>query len=254
MRVIRGIALPLAFFAAVVAAWQYGAAWAHISPQLLPPPSAVLRTIAEMHPLLLRHTLPTALGFVASFALASALGFALGAALTEFWQLRQAIYPHIVLFQLTPKIAVAPLFTIWLGVGPLSTVTLAVFLSFFPVLIGTVSGLTGTDPASLRLCRSLTATGWQTFRYVRLPYALPHIFDGLKIAATMSITGLILGEFVAAQAGLGYVVLFASSIGETRLLLAAVAFLCLMGLALYGLVAGLQRLVMGILHEQSLPL
>jgi NitT/TauT family transport system permease protein len=89
---------------------------------------------------------------------------------------------------------------------------------------------------------------------VRLPYALPHLFDGLKIAATMSLTGLIVGEFVAAQAGLGYVVLFASSIGETRRLLAAVALLCLLGLALYGLVAGVQRVVMrwfSLAHEPA---
>src|SRR5262249_48320075 len=150
----------------------------------------------------------------------------------------------IVLFQLTPKIVVAPLFIIWLGVGSTSTLALAVFLSFFPVLIATLSGLGATPSAALGLCSSLTASGWQTFRHVRLPYALPHLFDGLKIAATMSLTGLIVGEFVAAQAGLGYVVLFASSIGETRLLLAAVALLCLLGLALYGLVAGAQRVVM----------
>jgi NitT/TauT family transport system permease protein len=242
--VTRRIALPLAFFAAVLVAWQYAGVWAHVSPKLLAPPTDVLRAIGETLPLLLQNALPTTVAFVASFVLASLLGFAAGAVLTASRRLHQALYPHIVLFQLTPKIAMAPLFIIWLGVGPASTVALAVLLSFFPVLIATATGLIGTDPACLRLCRSLKATRWQTFRYVRLPYALPHIFDGLKIAATMSLTGLIVGEFVAAQTGLGYVVLFASSIGETRLLLAAVAFLCLIGLVLYGLVAGTQRLVM----------
>jgi NitT/TauT family transport system permease protein len=242
--VMRRIVLPLGLFAAVLAVWQYGSAWAHISPKLLASPSDVLRAIDDTLPLLLQHAVPTAIAYVASFVLASILGFVLGTALAASRRLRQAIYPHIVLFQLTPKIAVAPLFIIWLGVGAASTLAMAVLLSFFPVLIATVSGITGTDAGSLRLCRALTATRWQTFRYVRLPYALPHIFDGLKIAATISLTGLIVGEFVAAQAGLGYVVLFASSIGETSLLLAAVAFLCLIGLVLYGLVAGAERLVM----------
>ena len=112
------------------------------------------------------------------------------------------------------------------------------------MLIATLSGLGGTDAAALRLCRSLTASNWQTFRYVRLPYALPHIFDGLKIAATVSLTGLIVGEFVTAQSGLGYLVLFASSVGETGLVFAAIAFLCALGLALYGLVAAAQHLTM----------
>ncbi len=157
---------------------------------------------------------------------------------------RQAIYPHIVLFQLVPKIAVAPLFIIWLGVGPESCLAFAIFLAFFPALVGTVTGLTGTDRNSLLLCRSLTATTWQTFRHVRLPYALPHIFDGMKVGATMSLTGLIVGEFVTAQSGLGYLVLFASSEEETGLVFAAVAFLCVIGLALYGAVALTQYLVM----------
>ena len=240
----RRIALPIAFFIAAMAVWQFGAAWAHISPRLLPRPSEVLSALDEMRPLLVQHAIPTAIGLVASFLLSSILGFVLGVALTASRRFRQAIYPHIVLFQLTPKIAVAPLFIIWLGVGPPSTLTLAVFLSFFPVLISTVSGLTGTDPSMVRLCRSLTATRWQIFHRVRLPYALPHIFDGLKISATLSLTGLIVGEFVAAQQGLGYVVLFASSVGETRLLLAAVAILCVMGLVLYGFVVAAQRLLM----------
>src|SRR6516165_7443884 len=136
--------------------------------------------------------------FVVSFLAASGIGVCMGAAIAAWKGLRQAIYPHVVLFQLVPKIAVAPLFIVWLGVGPQSRLAFAVRLSFFPVLIATVAGLSGTDRGSLQLCRSLTATPWQTYRWVRLPYAVPHIFDGLKIGATMSLTGLVVGEFVTA--------------------------------------------------------
>lgn len=240
----RQIALPVGLFVLVLVLWQLAVGWAHISANLLAPPSDVARAIRDTFPLLLQHAGPTAAQFVASFILSSLVGFGLGSLLAASRRLRQAVYPHIVLFQLMPKIAVAPLFIIWLGVGPASTLAFAVFLSFFPVLVATVTGLTGTDINSLRLCSSLTASGWQTFRFVRLPYALPQIFDGLKIAATMSLTGLIVGEFVTAQSGLGYIVLFASSVGETGLVFAAIAFLCALGLELYGLVVAAQHLTM----------
>jgi NitT/TauT family transport system permease protein len=238
------LALPIGFGALVLLAWEYGVVRGGISPSLLVPPSEVWRVIRTTYPLLLAQSVPTCVQLVVGFLAASTIGIVLGMLMTASTLLRQAIYPHIVLFQLVPKIAIAPLFIVWLGVGPQSRLAFAMFLSFFPVLIATVAGLSGTDRSSLQLCRSLTATGWQTFHWVRLPYAVPHIFDGLKIGATMSLTGLVVGEFVTAQAGLGYLVLFASSAAETGLVFAAVAFLCVIGLALYGAVALAERIVM----------
>jgi NitT/TauT family transport system permease protein len=244
LRAWRRILLPAGFAVVSLLAWQYGVVWAKLRPNLLVPPSEIWRVTTVAYPLLMRHAVPTALQLVLSFAAAVAVGFGIGAALTGSKRLRQAIYPHIVLFQLMPKVAVAPLFIIWLGVGPISSVAFAVFLGFFPMLIATIGGLTNTDGDSLRLCRSLTATPWQTFRYVRLAYALPYLFDGMKLTAIMSLTGLIVGEFVAAQSGLGYLVLFAASIVETGLMFAAIGLLSLIGLALYGAIALAQYLVM----------
>jgi NitT/TauT family transport system permease protein len=241
---IRRVALPTGLAGLVLVLWQYGLGWAKVSPTLLVPPSEIWRVILTTYPLLLQHAVPTGLQLVAGFLIATATGVVLGTAIAASRRLRQAIYPHIVLFQLVPKIAVAPLFIIWLGVGAASSLTFTIFIAFFPMLVATVAGLTGTDRSSLRLCRALTATRWQTFRFVRLPFALPHIFDGMKLAAIMSLTGLIVGEFIAAQSGLGYLVLFASSVVETGLLFAAVAFLCVIGLALYGVVALIQAIVM----------
>jgi NitT/TauT family transport system permease protein len=240
----RRILLPIGLAAILLLLWQYGVVWARLRPSLIVPPSEIWRVTTVAYPLLLRHAVPTALQFLLSFVAAAAVGFGLGAALTASRRLRQALYPHIVLFQLMPKVAVAPLFIVWLGVGPVSSVSFAVFLAFFPMLIATMTGLTSTDADSLRLCRSLTATRWQTFLHVRLAYALPYIFDGLKLAAIMSLTGLIVGEFVAAQSGLGYLVLFSASIVETGLMFAAIGFLSIIGLALYGAVALVQYLVM----------
>lgn len=252
-RAWRRILLPSGLGVLVLVAWQVGVVWAKVPPTLLVTPSAILRVMAATYPLLLKNALPTVIELAISFVAAAILGFCLGIVLTASRRLRQALYPHIVLFQLMPKIAVAPLFIIWLGVGPVSSLAFAIFLGFFPMLVATMSGLISTDRSSLQLCRALTATPWQTFRHVRLPYALAYIFDGMKLVTIMTMAGLIVGEFVAAQSGLGYLVLFASSISETGLLFAAVVCLCAVGLTLYGAVALAEHLVVRRLGVPPLP-
>jgi len=150
---------------------------------------------------------------------------------------REALYPNIVMFQLIPKIALAPLFIVWLGVGSRSCIVVAIFIAFFPVVVSTATGLVSAKPEVLQLCRSLTASEWQTFRLARFPYAMPFVFAGMKVGVTMAMIGVIVGEFITAQAGLGYIIMFASSAGETATVLAAIVLLCAIGLALFGLVA-----------------
>jgi NitT/TauT family transport system permease protein len=152
-------------------------------------------------------------------------------------RVEQAFWPHILIFQLVPKVAVAPLFIIWLGMGPTSRLCFAVFLSFFPIAVSTAAGFRSVDRTVLRLCQSLTASRWQVFFRVRMPYAIPHIFAGLKVGATVAIIGVVVGEFVTAQEGLGYIIMFASSAAETALVFAAIGMLCVIGLGLYGAVA-----------------
>jgi NitT/TauT family transport system permease protein len=181
--------------------------------------------------------LPTTLETIVSFTIAGALGVGLAVAITLSDWVREALYPNIVLFQLIPKVALAPLFIIWLGVGSQSCVTFGVFISFFPVVVSTASGLVGASPDTLRMCRSLAASKWQIFCSIRFPYAMPFIFAGMKVGVTMAMIGVIVGEFITAQIGLGYIIMFASSAGETATVLAAIVLLCVAGLVLYGIVA-----------------
>jgi NitT/TauT family transport system permease protein len=181
--------------------------------------------------------LPTTVETVESFLIATLLGVALGIAITFSARTREALYPNIVLFQLIPKIALAPLFIVWLGVGSPSRLTFAVFIGFFPVVVSTAAGLVSAKPDAIRLCHSLTASPWQIFRMVRFPFAVPYIFAGMKIGVTMAMIGVIVGEFITAQAGLGYIIMFASSAAETALVLAAIVLLCGIGLLLFGAVA-----------------
>ena len=151
-------------------------------------------------------------------------------------RLEQALFPHLVLFQIVPKIALAPLFVIWFGVGSESRLIFALFLSFFPIAAATAGGLARTKPEALRLCAALTASSWRTFISVRVPFAIPSIFAGLKMGMTMALIGTIVGEFVTGQQGLGYIIMFAAASADSALTFAALALLCVVGLAVYGAV------------------
>ena len=236
-RIGRGVLLPLGFAVLATLAWESLCRVARISPALLPPPSAVWMVLSENYGILFEHAWPTTIESVVSFGLATLLGIALAVAITFSAWVREALYPNIVMFQLIPKIALAPLFIVWLGVGSKSCIVVAIFIAFFPVVVSTATGLVSAKPEVLLLCRSLTASEWQTFRLARFPYAMPFVFAGMKVGVTMAMIGVIVGEFITAQAGLGYIIMFAASAGETATVLAAIVLLCVIGLVLFGLVA-----------------
>jgi NitT/TauT family transport system permease protein len=233
----RVVGLPLAFAVLVVIGWELACRFFNIAPLLLPPPSAVWEVLSSNYQILLDQAVPTTFETVASFVIATAVGVSLAVLITFSEWVREALYPNIVAFQLVPKVALAPLFIVWLGVGSQSCVTFGVFIAFFPVVVSTATGLVSVSPETVRMCRSLTASKWQVFRLARFPYAMPFIFAGMKVGVTMAMIGVIVGEFVTAQIGLGYIIMFASSSGETATVLAAIVLLCAIGLVLYGLVA-----------------
>jgi NitT/TauT family transport system permease protein len=236
-RLGRLVLLPLGFALVVLVAWELFCRASRISPVLLPPPSAVWSVLSNNWEILFQHSVPTTLETIISFVAATLLGVALAVAITFSTWVREALYPNIVMFQLIPKIALAPLFIVWLGVGSKSCIVVAIFIAFFPVVVSTATGLVSAKPEVLQLCRSLTASEWQMFRLARFPYAMPFVFAGMKVGVTMAMIGVIVGEFITAQAGLGYIIMFASSAGETATVLAAIVLLCGIGLALFGLVA-----------------
>ncbi len=242
--VLRKIAQPVAAAAVFLLAWEILVRIYQIKPAFLPPPSAILLAMAAQWEILLKNAVPTALESLGGFVLSVVVGVMLGALLTFSRASRDYLYPNVVLFQLVPKVAVAPLFMLWLGIDWQSRVAIAFFIAFFPIVISTVSGLNAVDPTLLRLFRSLTANEWQVFMKVRVPMSLPFVFNGMKISMTLAIIGVIVGEFVTSQRGLGYIILFAGSRLETALVLAAILVLCIVGLLLYGIVALAEHLIM----------
>jgi NitT/TauT family transport system permease protein len=230
------IALPIATAAAVIVLWEVVVRIAKIPSVILPPPSEVLATLLRIYPLLLQHAVPTMVETVIGFVLATVLGVALAIVITYSPIWRAALYPNLILFQLIPKVALAPLFIVWLGIGTESRLAFALFISFFPIVISMATGLSEVDRPAIRMCRALTATEWQQFVNVRFPYSLPYLFSGMKVGITMAMIGVIVGEFITSQAGLGYLIVFATSRAETAVIIAAITVLCALGLALYGAV------------------
>jgi NitT/TauT family transport system permease protein len=236
--------LPIAFAGLLALAWEMGTRGNTGSATAMPPLSEVMYILAAHYPLLLHQAASTALECTFGFLLAVVLGIVLGGMIAYSSMLSAAFYPQIVAFQIIPKIALAPLFIVWLGVGTSSRLAFTVFSAFFPVVIATLTGLRMTPANLIDLCRASAAPPWRVFLSVRFPLALPHIFSGLKIAVTMALIGEIVAEFITAQIGLGYIIKFAASNMETALVLAALFLLCALGFLLFGAVSLSQRVVM----------
>jgi NitT/TauT family transport system permease protein len=241
LRDLRPVILPVATAAAVLLLWQIAVMALRVPAVILPSPTEIAYDLWRGWPVLLYHALPTTLDSLMAFCMATAL--VVGIAITYSPLLRDMLYPNLVLFQLIPKIALAPLFVVWLGISSESRVAFAAFVSFFPIVISAALGFASTEATTLRLCRSLTASEWQSFVMVRFPFALPAIFSGMKIAMTMAIIGVIIGEFISAKAGLGFYILYASSRMETGIIFAALFVLCVIGVGLFGAVALAEMLV-----------
>ncbi len=205
---VRRIIFPILTTVVIIALWEVTVRIAHVPKFILPPPSDVLRSFAAdvwsvpMWTSLGVTTSETLLGF----AFGSLLGITLGILIGEFPIIDEAIYPLIVAFQAMPKVAIAPLLLLWFGFGIGSKVAIAALLAFFPLLVNTVLGLHASDLQQEELMKSLAARRSQIFLMVRLRNALPSIFAGLELAMVFSVIGAIVGEFVGARAGLGYVI------------------------------------------------
>ncbi len=234
---------PALVFLFFLAAWQLVVVYTHVPVTTLPAPSNVLAALIENREALMGHTLHTLFEALAGFLFAACLGLAIGLAMNLSQFLRDMLYPNLVALQVIPKIALAPLFIVWFGIGAESKLILATFISFFPVAIGTATGLMETDAGALRLCRVLQATRLQTLIQVRLPYALPFVFSGLKVASTMAMIGVVVAEFISAQRGLGYFILNASSRIDTPAVMAAIVLLCISGMGLFALTDLLERAI-----------
>ena len=193
---------------------------------------------------LLLHTGITSLEVAAGFALGAALGAAIGFVLGLAPRAELILSPYILALQIAPKVAFAPLFVMWLGFTVYPKILVAVLIVFFPVMVNVLSAVRTIDPDLVNLARSFSATRWQIFRMIEVPAAMPSLFAGLRIASTLAVIGVVVGELVGGNKGLGYLLVFGEGQGNTAMVFVSIIFLTAIGIVAYGLVVLAERRVL----------
>jgi NitT/TauT family transport system permease protein len=223
--------------------WEALTRWSGFPEFMLPSPQAVTNRLirALSDGTLLRHTWVTLTEVLGGLALGLSVATLLGYSLAKSRTVERLLAPYIVASQSVPVVAIAPLLVIWFGPGRISKLLISGLIVFFPVLVNTIVGVRSV-PEDLRdLMRSLRATRWQIFTKLEVPAALPIVFGGLKVGATLSVIGAVVGEFVGADEGLGFLINVGRGLYDTALVFVVVFDLIGMALTLYGIVAILER-------------
>jgi NitT/TauT family transport system permease protein len=237
------VLLPTLTIASLVGLWWLATIVFDWQPFLVPNPKDVWNELVAQRHLLPGHVEATLIETLEGFALAIALGIPVAVAIAYSRLLESTIYPVLIALNAIPKIAVAPLLVIWMGFGPGPKVTMVVLICFFPIVISTATGLKSTPVEFVDLVRSLAASPLQQFVKVRFPAALPFVFVGLKVAISLAVIGAVVGEFVGATKGLGYVIVASGQNANTSLAFAAIVLLSLMSILLFYALVIAERLL-----------
>jgi NitT/TauT family transport system permease protein len=238
----------LLMFLCFLGIWQLVVVIFQIKVFVLPSPLKVLETLlspenATKHQWL-RHVVATGEEIVLSFLATAVVGIGLSILIVWSKLINKLVMPIIILFNSLPKIAMAPLFLMWFGYGLVPNILVATLIAFFPVVINTTTGLQAVDEDLLDLVHYLNASKTQVFFKIRIPNSLPHIFAGFKIGATMCVVGAIVGEFIASDKGLGYLLRDAQAFIDTPTMFACLMLLSVLGLMFFTVIAALEKVCM----------
>lgn len=239
----RSRVLPLIGIALFLVIWEIAVRIWELPTYLLPTPTEIVQEMIRKHQDLIDHSLVTAYEMILGYFLAIAVAVPLAVAITAFRSFDKFITPILLFFQTVPKISIAPLFLVWFGVGPFPKILVAFLISFFPIVIDTAVGLRSIAPEMVDLARSMGASKRQIFLRFRLPGSLPYLFSGLKVAATLAVVGAVVGEFVGADRGLGYLLLVANSNLLTPLMFGTIVALTFQGLILFNIIQVLENIL-----------
>lgn len=238
------IGSPLSLVAAVLIGWELVGRVFGFREYIVPTPSSIWVAMSNNAGYLLRNSWITLHETLVGFLVAVVVGVAIAVAITWSTYLQNALYPILLFFQSVPKVAIAPVMVIWFGYGIFPKIIISFLVAFFPIVVNTAAGMVTVDRDLLDLIHSLKATRFQVFRKIRLPNSLPYFFSALKVSITLSLVGAIIGEFVAAEEGLGFAILHAGAYLQTSLQFACFLMLAIMGISLFGIISLLQKLAM----------
>lgn len=226
--------------------WQFGPGWIGMPEFVLPPLSRVAEEAVRIWHTerLLWHAGITSLEVVVGFVLGSAMGALIGYALGVSPRVEAILSPYLLALQIAPKVAFAPLFVMWLGYTVYPKILVAVLIVFFPVLINVLSAMRAMDTDMVNLARSFSATRLQVFRMVEYPTTLPALFSGLRIASTLAVIGVVVGELVGGNMGLGFMLVFFEGQGNTAAVFVVIGALTVIGIVAYYAVVLAERKVL----------
>lgn len=236
--------LPLLFLLGLILLWQFLSARAVIAFWVLPSPLDVLRVFADFPGLIWNHLLPTLWESLSGLALAVVLGVFSALAMDRSRIVKQIFYPYLIVSQTVPIIAVAPLIILWFGYGIYAKIFVVVLVCFFPIALGLYDGLRQVSIEQIRLLRSMGASEWKIYRLLKIPSALPNFFTGLKLGATYSVMGAVIGEWLGGNAGLGIYLTRATKSFRTANVFAAILTIVLLSVCMFGIVALLDRILL----------
>lgn len=238
----RSLAVILIVHLAVIVVWQLLVDAFHVPTFILPSPLATLATLSSAKYAWVSNIAVTAVEILGGFSLGAMVGVALAVIFTWSPLVSLMLLPLFVTLNMIPKVALGPLVIVWFSYGIVPNILIAFSICFFPILLTTARGLSEVEPDLLDLVKSLRGSRWVLFRKIQLPGSLPYVFSGMKVGAVLAVAGAIVGEFIASERGLGYLMIQVQSSLDTPAMVMAVLLLTLLGVALYGLVLGLERL------------
>jgi ABC-type nitrate/sulfonate/bicarbonate transport system permease component len=236
---------------ALLAAWELWTRWGDVPKWQLPSPLDIARELVESRALLWEHTRVTLLEVVLGFLAALIVGLCLANGIAYSRIIERSIYPIVIASQTVPIIAIAPLLLIWVGYGLAPKIIVVALICFFPISVNTVDGLRSVDPDMVNMMRTLGASRWQIFTKLQVPSSLPQMFSGIKIGITFSVIGAVIGEWVGASAGLGYLMTYSQPLFLTARVFAAIGVLSAMGIGLFVLATLVERLALPWFHAEK---
>lgn len=241
---LRSVLLTFGAVVLVMGVWQALALWFKVPVWLVPKPSDFMARFLSDFPLLLHHGLATSWTLLLGYLLGLAIAVPLALLIVSFKPLQRGLFPVIVFLNIMPKTVIAPILIVWFGIGPLVAVLIVFLMSFFPVLVDSMSGFRAVDPRLYYITRSMGARRYQTFWKIRLPASMTHIFAGMRIGIVKAVEGVIIAEFIASSEGLGFLIMQASSFMDMTLMFSGLIMAALVALVFNGGLAVVEVLAM----------
>ena len=238
----QDVFLPIGVFVALLIVWEGAVQLFGIPVYLLPAPSVIWTDTVAIAGTIGNHTLATLATVVVGFFISFAISLPLAVFMTSSPLISSAIYPLLVLTQSIPKVALAPILVVMLGANELPRLVITFLVAFFPLVIAIAVGLVAVPAELIELGRSFKASKLQELYRIRLPYAVPFIFSGLKVAIALAVVGAVVGEFVNADKGLGYMIITATAFFKTPVAFGALILLSIMGVVLFQIVVIIERI------------